>query len=250
MSARRLFWLDPADPASPFPDPSLALDEPNGLLAMGGDLSLARLRNAYDLGIFPWYNPDESILWWAPDPRAVFATDQVHISRRLARTIRQADFAVTLDTAFDAVMQGCAASRAQDHGTWLGSSMRSAYQRLHEHGDAHSIEVWHDGQLAGGLYGVARGRMFFGESMFSARRNASKLALIFLARQLNAWGFPLIDAQVPSAHLYQMGAISMPRSQFLRVLDGVRHDSVYVGSWTFDIDVPCATLHLPGKAKH
>src|SRR5699024_6857817 len=149
----------------------------------------------YASGIFPWYNPDESILWWCPNPRTVFDTDGVHVSRRLARTLDRGDYAITLDRAFDAVLDGCAGARTGQPGTWLGPEMRAAYAELHALGDAHSIEVWRRGQPIGGLYGIALGRMFFGESMFSHVADASKIALVWLARQLASWGFPLIDGQ-------------------------------------------------------
>lgn len=245
MTALRLYWLDPADPHAPFPDPNLALEQPNGLLAMGGDLSPTRLRNAYTEGVFPWYNPEESILWWSPNPRTVFKTDQVHISRSLARTLRNADFAVTLDRDFSGVLTGCAGTRTTNPGTWLGSEMRSAYRRLHADGDAHSIEVWRDGRLIGGLYGVCRGRMFFGESMFSAATDASKIALVLLTRQLAAWDFPLMDGQVGSGHLYRMGAFDMPREEFVRSLRELNKQPSRPGPWAFDIQVPQSAEHLP-----
>lgn len=245
MTALRLYWLDPANPDGPFPDPALALEQPNGLLAMGGDLSPQRLRNAYAQGIFPWYNPEEAILWWSPDPRAVFASDVVHVSRRLARTIRQGDYAVTLDRDFAGVLAGCAGTRARNPGTWLGSAMRAAYLRLFQRGDAHSVEVWRHGRLIGGLYGVAQGRMFYGESMFSAKRDASKIALVLLARQLAAWGFPLIDGQVGSPHLYRMGAFDMPRNEFLATLRRVADEPSPASPWRFDIPVSQPTRHLP-----
>lgn len=245
MTALRLYWLDPADPDGAFPDPSLALEQPNGLLAMGGDLSVRRLRNAYAEGIFPWYNPEESILWWSPNPRAVFATDRVYVSRRLARTLRQADFAVTLDRDFSAVLAGCAGTRSTNPGTWLGGEMRAAYRRLFDSGEAHSVEVWREGRLIGGLYGVSQGRMFFGESMFSSQPDASKIALVLLTRQLAAWGFPLMDGQVGSPHLYRMGAYDLPRAEFIRVLRKLRDEAAPPPPWKFDIAVPNSPRHLP-----
>jgi len=245
MTALRLYWLDPADPDGAFPDPSMALEQPNGLLAMGGDLSPQRLRNAYAEGIFPWYNPEESILWWSPNPRTVFATDKIHVSRRLARTIRQGDFAVTLDRDFTAVLAGCAGTRSTNPGTWLGSEMRTAYRNLHAVGEAHSVEVWRDGHLIGGLYGVSQGRMFFGESMFSAEPDASKIAVVLLSRQLSAWGFPLMDGQVGSPHLYRMGAFDMPRTEFVAALRQLRGLPTPSTPWKFDIDVPQSEQHLP-----
>lgn len=245
MTALRLYWLDPATPEAPFPDPALALNQPNGLLAMGGDLSPVRLRNAYANGIFPWYNPEESILWWSPDPRAVFATDDVHVSRRLARALRRGDFAVTLDRDFTGVLAGCAGPRRRQPGTWLGTEMRDAYKRLFAEGDAHSAEVWRHGRLIGGIYGVAQGRMFFGESMFSTIADTSKIALVCLAQQLRAWGFPLIDGQVGSPHLYRMGAVDLPRTRFLEILREKSKQPAPPAPWRFDIEVPQSPEHLP-----
>jgi leucyl/phenylalanyl-tRNA--protein transferase len=245
VTALRLYWLDPATPDAPFPDPALALSQPNGLLAMGGDLSPTRLRNAYASGIFPWYNPEESILWWSPDPRAVFATDGLHVSRRLRRVLRRGDFAVTLDRDFAGALAGCAGPRRRQPATWLGTEMRDAYKRLFAEGDAHSVEVWRDGRLVGGVYGVARGRIFFGESMFSAAADTSKIALVYLARQLHAWGFPLIDGQVGSPHLYRMGAFDLPRPRFLEILREQSGRPVPPSPWRFDIKVPQAVEHLP-----
>ena len=245
MSAPRLYWLDPNVPDGAFPDPNLALDEPNGLLAVGGDLSPTRLLNAYDIGVFPWYNPDETILWWSPDPRAVFRTNAVHVSRRLRRTLNQANYAVTLDLAFEQVIRTCAALRENREGTWLGPEMRSAYTTLHRQGHAHSIEVWQHGALVGGLYGVARGQVFFGESMFSTVADASKIALVWLARQLEAWGYTLLDGQVGSAHLYRMGAIDLPRRDFLSHVRTARPASAPTARWAFDLDTPESAAHRP-----
>lgn len=245
MTALRLYWLDPADPDAPFPDPALALRQPNGLLAMGGDLSPRRLLNAYHAGIFPWYNPEESILWWSPDPRAVFATDRIQISRRFARILRRDDFAVSLDRDFEGVLAGCAAPRGDNPGTWLGTEMRAAYRRLYQRGWAHSIEVWRDRCLIGGLYGVAIGRLFFGESMFSAEPNASKIALARLAAQLMRWDFPLIDGQVGSPHLYRMGAFDLPRTEFLALLRRNRARPDAPGPWRLDTDLAADPTHLP-----
>lgn len=245
MTALHIYWLDPTRPDAAFPDPQLALSQPNGLLAMGGDLSAQRLRRAYANGIFPWYNPDESILWWCPDPRTVFATDGLHVSRRLARTLQRGDYAVTLDHDFNAVMAGCAGPRAGDPGTWLGPHMRAAYAHLHALGDAHSIEVWRHGKLIGGLYGIALGRMFFGESMFSQATNGSKIALVWLARQLAAWGFPLIDGQVGSGHLYRMGARDMSRQHFLDTIATLQREPAPRAPWHFTLNVPAAAHHLP-----
>lgn len=245
MTALQLFWLDPDDPGAAFPDPALALRQPNGLLAMGGDLSTERLLNAYRAGIFPWNNPEEAILWWSPDPRTVFATNAVRVSRRLRRTQRQARYAATLDRAFPDVVTGCAAPRDDQPDTWIGPGMRAAYTALHRLGHAHSAEIWRYGRLIGGLYGVAVGRLFFGESMFSAERDASKLALVHLADQLAAWNFPIIDGQVGSPHLYSMGAFDLPRAEFLQLLarNNRRHPAPQ--PWRFDIEVPADHRHMP-----
>lgn len=215
MTALRLYWLDPATPEAPFPDPALALTQPNGLLAMGGDLSPLRLRNAYASGIFPWYNPEESILWWSPDPRVVFDTDGVHVSRRLGRVLRRGDYAVTLDRDFAGVLAGCAGPRRRQPGTWLGSEMRAAYQRLFAEGDAHSVEIWRHGRLVGGLYGVAIRAAFFGESMFSVGTDASKVALVHLVARLRAGGYRLLDSQFVNDHLKQFGVEAVPRHAFM-----------------------------------
>ena len=211
----RLHWLDPRQPDQAFPDPAFALPDPNGLLAIGGDLSPTRLLNAYRQGIFPWFNPDEPILWWSPDPRCVFVPGTVHISRSLAQRIRRGGYALSFDLAFAETLAACASVRRSDRGSWLGAEMQAAYCSLHRNSMAHSVEIWREGQLIGGLYGVAIGRMFFGESMFSAETDASKLALVHLSQQLLAWGFPLLDCQVASPHLLRLGAHNLPRADFL-----------------------------------
>jgi len=202
--------------SEPFPPVDAALEEPNGLLAAGGDLSPHRLLEAYRHGIFPWFSEGEPILWWSPDPRMVFATAEVHVSTRMRRWLRRCDWKIRADTTFAEVMRACAAPRATQHGTWITRGMLNAYTALHELGYAHSIEAFDvDDRLVGGIYGVAIGRMFFGESMFSSATNGSKVALIALCRALQAWGFPLLDAQVASPHLERMGAVEMPRSRFV-----------------------------------
>ncbi len=241
----RLHWLDPRNPHQPFPPAHLAMREPNGLLAIGGDLSPARLLRAYAQGIFPWYNPDEPILWWCPDPRAVLLPASLHVSRSLRRAVARDDFAVTLDRAFGAVVEACAGPRGTNHGTWLGDDMRRAYRQLHAHGYAHSSEVWRDGTLIGGLYGVAIGNVFFGESMFSHADNGSKIALYWLCRQLVAWHFELIDCQVSSPHLATLGAVDIRRNDFLHRLAPAVEQPRRPAPWTFEIDVPRAPAHLP-----
>jgi leucyl/phenylalanyl-tRNA--protein transferase len=221
VPALRLPLLD-ADPAAPFPPTDAALRDPDGLLAMGGDLSPERLLNAYAHGIFPWYSEGQPILWWSPDPRMVFRTDGVYLSRRLRRTLRGLPWIATADTAFDAVVEACASTpRAGQRGTWITPAMRAAYGALHRLGHAHSVEVrdgsmLDGGRLVGGLYGVAIGRMFFAESMFSARSGGSKAALAALAARLAGWGWPLLDAQVENAHLRSLGAEAWPRARFLQ----------------------------------
>jgi leucyl/phenylalanyl-tRNA--protein transferase len=201
-----------------FPNPSTALIEPNGLLAFGGDLSIERLLLAYRSGIFPWFNPGEPILWWSPDPRCVFSTDQVHMSRSTRKLLARAGWTTTTDQAFGAVIRGCAGSRYGVPGTWIGPGMIKAYEALHAAGHAHSVEVWAGDELAGGIYGVQLGRMFFGESMFSARTGASKAALIALCASLRERDMPLLDAQVANEHTLSMGAREVSRRDFLKAI--------------------------------
>jgi len=206
------------DPESPFPPTAQALDYPQGLLAIGGDLSPARLINAYRQGIFPWYAEGQPILWWSPAPRCVIVPDQVHVSRRLRRRYNQGRFSLTADHAFAQVIEACAAPRRDQPETWITPEMKTAYNRLHDMGVAHSVEVGFDGELAGGIYGLALGRVFFGESMFSKRTDASKLALVALCLQLHQWGFTLLDCQVSNPHLLRMGAREISRQAFNRYL--------------------------------
>jgi leucyl/phenylalanyl-tRNA--protein transferase len=214
-----LHLLDPRDPGAPFPDVSFAEREPNGLLAVGGDLSVPRLINAYRRGIFPWFNAGDPILWWSPDPRTILLPRQVHVSRSLRKTLRKGVFDVTVDSAFDRVIAACAGPRADSDGTWLVPEMIRAYRRLHREGWAHSVEVWADDRLVGGLYGVAIGRVFFGESMFSHASDASKVALVHLCRVLEDRGFGLIDCQVLTGHLVRMGAVQIGRGDFVELLE-------------------------------
>lgn len=206
----------PSDPHAPFPPAGSAMRDPDGLLAIGGDLSLPRLLNAYRHGIFPWFSSGQPPLWWSPDPRMVFRTDGVRLSSRFRRDLRQNTWVVRADTCFDQVITACAqAPRPGQHGTWITSGMRQAYLDLHRNGHAHSIEVFDGDALVGGIYGVAIGRMFFGESMFSGRSGGSKIALAALASRLHDWGWPLIDAQVENDHLHSLGGCLMPRAAFL-----------------------------------
>lgn len=227
------YLLDPVF-KSEFPDIDLALQEPDGLLAVGGDLSVERLSTAYQSGIFPWYSDGQPILWWSPDPRMVLFPETVKISRSLLKKIRQKKFNVTFDQNFTDVIRACAEPRVQQHGTWIVSEMIDAYIRLHQSGIAHSIECWFDGKLVGGLYGVSMGKVFFGESMFSRMPDASKIAFVYLAKQLARWGFELIDCQVYSQHLESLGAKLIPRSEFKKILQqNISHLSEHV-SWHFD----------------
>ncbi|MES2488758.1 MAG: leucyl/phenylalanyl-tRNA--protein transferase [Pseudomonadota bacterium] len=241
----RLHWLDPRDPDQHFPPSHLAMRDPNGLLAIGGDLSITRMLRAYSQGIFPWYNPDEPILWWCPDPRAVLQPDQMKVSRSLGKSIARKDYAITFDRVFSDVLDACAGARAKSRGTWLGSDMQQAYCDLHEQGHSHSIEIWRKGQLIGGLYGVSVGRVFFGESMFSRANDASKIALYYLCEQLKQWSYELIDCQISSAHLASLGAQEISRGAFLELLAPAVQRSGRSGRWQFDIDVPASAEHLP-----
>jgi leucyl/phenylalanyl-tRNA---protein transferase len=199
----------------PFPPVERALRDPNGLLAAGADLSAERLVDAYARGIFPWFREEDPLLWWSPDPRMVLYGAELHVSRSLRRAIRSGRFRVTLDTAFREVMAGCAAPRADHEGTWITPDMTEAYARLASLGYAHSVESWLDDVLVGGLYGVAIGRMFFGESMFARATDASKVALATLVRQLERWGMPMLDCQMSTAHLASLGAREIRRAEFL-----------------------------------
>lgn len=200
---------------SPFPPVERALRQPDGLLAAGADLSSERLLDAYRHGIFPWFGPGEPILWWSPDPRMVLFPAEVKISRSLAKRLRRREFAVRADTSFAAVMRACAEARPGQHGTWITGEMQQAYVRLHELGYAHSVESWQDGELVGGLYGVAIGRVFYGESMFSHSTDASKAALAHLARHLESHRFCVIDCQMKTAHLASLGAREITRREFV-----------------------------------
>lgn len=210
-----LWQLDGTDPALPFPNPSTAETDPDGLLAVGGDLSPIRLLNAYRQGIFPWYSDGQPILWWSPDPRMVLFPAEINISRSLAKFIRNTSLEIRENQDFEGVISSCAAPRGQDTGTWLTPEMISSYQTLHRQGHAHSIEVWDHDELVGGLYGVRIDNLFFGESMFSKVSNASKMALVHLAEQLAGQPNALIDCQVFSQHLASLGAVLIPRNEFL-----------------------------------
>ena len=211
-------WLRAGDPPDAFPPVDTALTDPDGLLCAGGDLSPARLLEAYRRGIFPWFSEGQPILWWSPDPRAVLYPAEFKVSRSLAKTIRNRGLTVTVDRAFGRVMELCADARLRPEGTWISPQMLAAYRRLHELGHAHSYETWENDRLIGGLYGIALGQVFFGESMFSLERDASKVALAALVRDMIARGGRVIDCQVASAHLERLGARSVPRRRFVREL--------------------------------
>lgn len=214
----QLPWIDPQQ--LDFPPIDTALEEPNGLLAAGGDLSPARLLNAYRQGIFPWFDDDQPILWWSPSPRAVIFPGRIYISKSMAKVLRKQEMYTTADLKFDEVIRHCAdTDRPGQEGTWITDDMGDAYSELHRRGFAHSVEVWRDGQLVGGLYGIAIGKVFFGESMFSLCANASKVAFIHLCQQLQMWGYAVIDCQVSNPHLTSLGAIEIPRQQFNGLLE-------------------------------
>ena len=224
-------WLEHS---GDFPPVEQALARPNGLLAAGGDLSPERLLRAYRLGIFPWFSAGEPILWWSPDPRMVLVPGELKIARSMAKTLRKANFEIRVDSAFEQVVRACSEPRPRQTGTWITDAMQAAYTRLHRLGVAHSIETWHGDELVGGLYGVALGRAFFGESMFSRATDASKIALVHLARQLQSWGFGLIDCQMHTPLLASFGAREVAREQFTRrVAELVKYPDVPL-PWVLD----------------
>jgi leucyl/phenylalanyl-tRNA--protein transferase len=216
---------------SPFPPLDAALDDPNGLLAAGGDLSPERLLAAYRHGIFPWYNEAQPILWWSPDPRMVLFVSEFKVSRSLRRAVRQRRFEIRADTAFRAVMEGCGEPRHGQSGTWITPAVVDAYEALHRQGHAHSLEAWREGQLVGGLYGVTVGRMFFGESMFARETDASKVALAKLVAVLGRLGMPLIDCQQETEHLTRLGARPIARRKFADWLSRLVHSSEATADW-------------------
>lgn len=227
-------WLNPGDP---FPPPKAALVAPNGLIAAGTDLSAARLIDAYRHGIFPWYSTGQPVLWWSPDPRMVLVPSELKVSRSLRKALRRRDYEIRVDTCFGAVMRACAEPRPDQDGTWITPEIVAAYSALHDRGLAHSVETWIGGELAGGLYGVALGRMFYGESMFTRSPDASKLALVHLVRQLTRWNFGLIDCQVKTSHLASFGAREIPRADFMRKLEELVNYPAPISHWTFDDDL-------------
>ena len=242
--------LLPPEPDAPFPPADRALRQPDGLLAIGGDLSPPRLLNAYRHGIFPWYSQGQPILWWSPDPRTMFAADGVRLGSKFRRGLRRSTWEIRADTAFAEVIRACAETpRPGQRGTWITREMRAAYERMHELGHAHSFEVFEGERLVGGIYGVAIGRMFFGESMFSAESGGSKVALAALAAHLGSWGFPLIDAQVENDHLLSLGAELWPRPRFLAAVAELTAEPGIVGSWSGRVGCwPATRLAEPARA--
>lgn len=218
------------DPNSPFPDLD-QIEHTEGLVAWGGDLHTARLLNAYRRGIFPWFEPQGPILWWSPDPRPVIVPGEMRVSRRLRRELRQGRFGVTLDRAFPDVIAACAAPRGDGHGTWLTADMQRAYTELNRQGHAHSLEIWHDGKLTGGIYGIAIGKIFFAESKFHRRTNASKIALAALQRCLECWEFLAVDCQIWNPHLERLGTRLVNRADFAELLRWGVDTPDRTGSW-------------------
>ncbi len=229
-----IHWLEENSPANSFPNIKQALIEPDGLLAAGGDLSVPRLLEAYKNGIFPWYSDDQPILWWSPDPRMVCFLEELHIPKRLRSFLRIHEYTLRFDTAFTEVVKACSEPRDEHDGTWITDEMLEAYCELHSQGYAHSLEVWktefEQEKLVGGIYGVAIGQMFFGESMFSRETNTSKLAFITLVKHLKHWGYQLLDAQVESPHLRTLGCRTIPREQFSVIL-GSASPVIMTHSW-------------------
>ena len=225
-------WLEPNDP---FPPLDSVLREPNGLLAAGGDLSTQRLLDAYRHGIFPWYSDGQPILWWSPDPRMVLFPNELKVTRSLARRLKKLDYEIRADTSFRDVMQACStAPRDRQNGTWIVPGIVEAYCRLHELGYAHSVETWMDGKLAGGLYGVAIGKMFYGESMFHKATDASKIAFVHLVRWLKKQGYGMIDCQMHTSHLERFGAREIARSEFAARLTELVNLPNTLTPWQFD----------------
>lgn len=227
----RLCILDPDNDAQPFPDVEQALTEPNGLVAVGGCLSPRRLLNAYRHGVFPWFNPGEPILWWAPNPRLVVFPSQLKVSRSLNKAMRKQPFEICFDRAFEQVIEACSAPREQQSGTWITDDMKCAYIEMHQLGIAHSVEAWQGDQLVGGLYGIGIGQVFFGESMFHRASDASKIAFVHLVRRLIDWDYQLIDCQVSSDHLLTLGATEIPRREFSALLHTLCVQPPHSAAW-------------------
>lgn len=228
-------WLDPSASNALFPDVESALQNPEGLLAAGGDLSISRLLSAYRSGIFPWYEDGQSILWWSPNPRGVLFTNKLRVSTSLRKTLRKHKWTVTFDGDFKNTVIACAAPRSYARGTWITNEMTEAYTALHKKGYAHSIELWdYQERLVGGIYGVLIGKMFYGESMFSFQANASKVALAYLVTHLNHWGFPLLDCQLPSTHLESLGAEAIPRANYIKKMTPLCNKRLDNFKWKLD----------------
>jgi leucyl/phenylalanyl-tRNA--protein transferase len=231
VTAPRIAWISRDDPPDAFPDVSTALTVPDGLLAAGGDLKPDRLLFAYRHGVFPWFDSGQPILWWSPDPRCVLAPDAFHVARRLRRTASNSDLLLSFNKAFSDVIESCAADRVGQHGTWITEEMIDAYSSLHNQGWAHSVEVWCDDELVGGLYGLAIGKVFFGESMFSEESDASKIAMWALCVYLTRRQFEILDCQVVSPHLTSLGASLMPRAEFAALLDRACDPATQFADW-------------------
>lgn len=231
MNRGRIAWLSENDPPDAFPPVENALVEPDGLLAAGGGLSEERLLTAYIHGIFPWYDEGQPVLWWSPNPRCVLWPDQLHVSRRLRQQLRKSDAELRFNSAFGQVIRECAGKRRSEQGTWITAEMIDAYQQLHGSGWAHSIEIWDQDGLAGGLYGLCVGSVFFGESMFSVKPNASKMALVGLTQHMQASGIDLLDCQMVSRHLLTLGATTMPRAEFAAYLASACQPPVPHSAW-------------------
>lgn len=227
----KLTVLNPYQPEQAFPPVHKALQEPEGLLAVGGCLSPTRIINAYRHGIFPWFNPDDPILWWSPNPRMVLFPNQLYVSRRLAKTIRSGKFTFSIDRAFSAVIEACSKPRCYAEGTWISDEIKQAYIALHRLGIAHSAEVWFDGELVGGLYGVALGQVFFGESMFHTKTDASKVAFVSLVQYLTDWNYQLLDCQMYTEHLASLGATEISRPDFIDWLKKYCEISPHPEAW-------------------
>lgn len=239
MKEVNLTWLDPSDANAPFPSPEDALDYPEGLVAAGGDLNHVRLLRAYRKGIFPWYERQQPILWWSPDPRGILYPRNFAIHRSLKRTLSKYVWNITYDKAFKQVIEACAEPRSYTRSTWITPDMIDAYCHLHQLKHAHSVEVWEQNELVGGIYGIAMGRIFFGESMFSRVNDASKVALLFLSAFLDTWGYEVIDTQLPSAHLSSLGGTEISRVEYLQLLHNLVDDEADDAAW-----VPGQTIEL------
>jgi leucyl/phenylalanyl-tRNA---protein transferase len=227
----QLTLLDPNNPEQGFPPTTNALSEPDGLLAVGGCLSTSRLLNAYRHGIFPWNSPEEPILWWSPDPRLVLFPDKLVVSRSLTKTLRKQKYGITFDRSFGEVVKACAQPRKEGLGTWITEGIFQAYNELHQLGYAHSAEAWLNGNLVGGMYGIAIGQVFFGESMFYSETDASKVAFVSLVEQLSAWGYQMIDCQVSTGHLRSFGAEEITRDYFEKLLNRYCNESPDSAAW-------------------